>query len=372
MLGVVVVTLAAAATFFVSYVPESGSDPAFPVASSAAGPHSKVVIAENTTFDFGKMSQRDESKHVWTIKNSGEANLEMWLDGKPSCSCTVAEFESDKPMEEGSPLKKVEVPPGESTRITIGWKTKEWKDSKYAQSATFGTNDPARPTFTLGVKGVVHPPIMIVPGQMISLQSVSSEDTTNTKFGMFSIDKPNFKITKVSTSRPAFIVATVHPMDADQRKVFQINAGYRVDIEVKPGMPIGAFHDEIVVSTDHPRQGELKIAIVGNVSGPISAFPERVRIPNVTRAEGITKDVSLLVRGDKETKFEVARKPERLEVAIVSGESSTSGRYHMRVTVPKGTTAGRIEGMIILKTDNPKAAELKIPVDIFVSNAGAS
>jgi hypothetical protein len=275
-------------------------------------------------------------------------------------------------MEEGSPLKKVEVPPGGATKITIGWKTKDWKEAKYGQSATFGTNDPARPTLTLGVKGMVHPPIIVVPGQTVSVPSVSSEDTTKTKFGIFSVDRPKFKIRKITTSRPAYIVATVQPLEAEQRKAFQIEAGYRVDVELKPGMPTGQFHDEIVFATDHPRQEELKVSIVGNVTGPISAFPERLRIPNVTRSEGITKDVSLLVRGGQETKFGVARKPEKLEVAILSGDSKASSRYRMRVTVPKGTAAGRIEGVIILQTDNPKAPELKIPVDIFVSNAGPS
>ncbi len=145
-----------------------------------------------------------------------------------------------------------------------------------------------------------------------------------------------------------------------------------MEVEVKPGMPIGQFHDEIDIETDHPKQSEVKISIGGTVSGPISAIPPALRIPNVTSNVGATKDIALLVRGKSALKFEVARKPEQLEVAIDRDDANTKGRYRMRVTVPKGTAAGRLEGMIILKTDHPKVGELKIPVNIFVSNVGAN
>ncbi len=372
VLAVVVVALTAAATFLVQYVPDSGTDPNFPVAENTAGPHSKVEIHEPLTHEFGVMSQHDGGKHAWEIKNAGEANLELWLDGKPTCHCTVAEFESAGRAEEGIPAKKVVVEPGKSTRVNLKWETREWKEGGYAQSATFGTNDPARPTFTVAVKGTVHPAIIVVPPQMISLPSVSTEESTKTKIAVFSIDRPETKITKIMTSRPAYITAKAVPLDAKEIKQFRIERGYRVDVEVKPGMPIGQFHDEIVIHTDHPRQAEQKVSIGGSVTGPISAVPHLVRILNVTSRVGVTKDVALLVRGQKSTKFEVARKPDQLEVAIDPDDSKTKGRYRMRVTVPKGTAAGRVEGLIILKTDHPRVSELKIPVDIFVSNAGAN
>jgi len=372
VLALVVVALTAAATLLVQYVPDSGTDPNFPVAVNTAGPHAKVEIPEALTHEFGVMSQHDGGKHGWEIKNAGEANLELWLDGKPTCHCTIAEFENAGKAEEGTPAKKVVVEPGKSTRINLKWETREWKEGSYAQSATFGTSDPARPTFTVAVKGTVHPAVIIVPPQMISLPSVSTEESTKTRIAVFSIDRPDMKITKVMTSRPAYIVATAMPLDADETKHFKIKRGYKVDVEVKPGMPIGQFHDEIVIQTDHPRQAEQKVSIGGSVTGPITAVPPQVRILNVSGALGATKDIALLVRGKKSVKFEVAHKPEQLEVAIDPDDAQSKGRYRMRVTIPKGTASGRVEGQIILKMDHPKVSELKIPVDIFVSNTGAN
>jgi hypothetical protein len=373
VLAVIVVALTAVAAFFVN-TPDTGPDARTPVEEATPGPHSKLEISGPMMHEFGTMSQHDSGTHGWEVKNVGEANLELWLDGKPTCHCTIAEFETAGKAEEGTPAKKVVVEPNKSTKVNLKWETREWKDREYVQSATFGTNDPARPMFTVSVKGVVVPPIIVMPPQMISLPSVSTEDPTRQKFAVYSMDRPETKITKVVTSRPAYIVANPVQFgkDSDEAKIFKVKNGYRVDVEVKPGMPIGNFHDEIVITTDHPRMPELKLSIGGSVSGPISAIPSVVRIPNVSSKIGVTKEIALLVRGKESVNFEVARKPEQVEIAVERNDAQTKGRYLMRVTVPKGTAAGRIEGLIILKTDHPRASELKIPVDIYVSNVSAN
>ena len=79
-----------------------------------------------------------------------------------------------------------------------------------------------------------------------------------------------------------------------------------------------------------------------------------------------------MVRGDTPTKFEVAYHPDKLDVKITPDYTPTQkGRYKMTVTIPKGTAAGPVDGDIILKTDNPKASEMKIPVSVLISNSPA-
>jgi hypothetical protein len=105
--------------------------------------------------------------------------------------------------------------------------------------------------------------------------------------------------------------------------------------------------------------------------GPISAIPERLRIPNVTSRDGASRNVTLFVRGGQETHFQVTHKPEKVEVAIAPDDTSTlKGRYRMTVKVPPGTPAGPVDDKIILKTNHPKVGELKIPVTIYISRSG--
>jgi hypothetical protein len=135
---------------------------------------------------------------------------------------------------------------------------------------------------------------------------------------------------------------------------------------------LGRFQDEVRIETDHPLKPDVQLTITGNAVGPISVIPERVRMPGISSSVGGSRDLVLLVRGGKPTKFEVVRHPEKLNVTIALEDTPTQkGRYKMTVTVPPGTAAGPVDGEIVLKTDHPRAAEMKIPVTIGISNSGA-
>jgi hypothetical protein len=362
ILAVAVVGLTAGATLVVQYLPDPETRSRVPV-STRTGPQPKWELDQEPIYQFGTMSQQELGRHTWTIKNVGQGDLELWMEGKPTCSCTIAKLENGQ---------KAVVKPGESTTIDLEWNTKEFEKT-YSQGATFGTNDPARPVFVLKVAGEVYPPVIIYPPQMIQFPSISNEETHHARIAVFSVDRPALKLTKLATSKPGLIVAAVAPMVKEELKQLEIKAGHDVTIEIKPGMPQGRFHEELIIQTDHPKRPEVKVTVAGLVTGPITVVPERLRLPGVSSRDGASRDLILLVRGGRETHFEVAYKPEKLEVAIAPDEAApTKGRYRLTVTVPRGTPAGPIDGEIILKTDHPKASELKIPVNILVSRSAAA
>jgi hypothetical protein len=370
LLAVVVVALTATATFLVQYAPDS--DSRFSSAANVPrGPQPKVEIVQPLIYDFGTMAQESNGTYSWEIKNSGEGRLDLWLEGKTTCSCTVAKLQKAK---EGEEIQRpvVAVEPGASTKIDLEWNTKKL-GVEYSQGATIGTNDPSRPTFKITVKGRVYPPVSVFPPDMITLNGISNEETTKARVAVYSMDRPETKIKKLSTSRPALITATHHPMlESDRVQLKVKSGGYRVDLEVKPGMPMGPFSDELVIETDHPLRPVVKVAIAGRTTGPISIVPPQLRMSNVTAAQGASQDLTVLVRGARPTKFQVAHKPSQVDVNIAPNDTaSQKGRYRLTVTVPPGTPAAHIEEVIVLKTDHPKAGEVKIPVMILISNSDA-
>jgi hypothetical protein len=321
-----------------------------------------VEIDQEPIYEFGKMSQHATDKHSWQIKNVGEGDLELWMEGKPTCSCTIAKLENGQ---------KAVVKPGESTTIDLEWNTKDFHDD-YSQGARFGSNDPSRPTFNLTIKGKVYPAVIVFPPQMIQFQTISNEEPNQARIAVFSLDRPQMKLTKLSTSKPGLIEAHSTPMTPEQAKQLKAEAGHTVTVEIKPGMPVGQFQEELVIQTDHPKQPEVKVTIAGHVSGPISAVPPGLRMLGVSGLKGAKGVITLLVRGYPETHFLVAKQPEKVQVAIERDDTPTlKGRYLMTVTVPPGTAGGLVDGDIVLKTDHPKVSELKIPVRILVSRSGA-
>jgi hypothetical protein len=365
VLVVVVVIMVAGATF-VSLNATIMEPTALPAVPAHAGPSAKVEVPEPLTYEFGVMPQLSTGTHAWLFKNVGDADLELWFETS-TCSCTVAKLKS----ENGEEKKKLVVKPKNSIPIDLEWQTKMFHD-EYSKGATIGTNDPTRPSVSINVKGKVHPPVIVVPNEMIMFGSVSNEEKHSTAIAAFSMDRPQTKVTKLTTSRPDFLVARADPLTAQECEQLKVKAGYHIFVDMKPGMPLGRFHDELVIETDHPLKSEIKMSVGGNVTGPITVIPERLRMPSVSSSQGATRDMTLLVRGATSTKFEVADRPGKLDVKITPDDTPTQkGRYKMTVTVPKGTSAGPVDGDIILKTDHPKAVEMKIPVSILISNSPA-
>ena len=263
------------------------------------------------------------------------------------------------------------VKPHDSTKVDVEWQTKTFHDD-YSQGVTLTTNDPNNPALSIKVHGTVHPSVIVVPGESISFKSASNEETYQDRVAVFSMDRPETKITKLTSSQPEFVVPRLERLSAEDCKRLRVkNGGYWVIVELKPGMPLGRFQHEVRIATDHPLKTDLQLTVTGNAVGPISVIPERVRMPSVSSSQGGSRDAILVVRGARPTKFEVIRHPEKLDVTIAADDTPTQkGRYKMTVTVRPGTPAGPVDGDIVLKTDHPRAAEMKIPVTVGISNAG--
>jgi Protein of unknown function (DUF1573) len=366
---VLVIGLSGVTTYMTQIATNSETEPKHAV-NEGKGPQPKVFIAAPLIFDFGTMSQRRKSSHVWEIKNAGDAELQVWLE-ESTCSCTVGKLQlTAEGAKEGRP--RVHIKPNETTPITLEWDTKTFPTS-YSQGVTIGTNDLAKPTFMLTVKGAVYPPVQVYPADGVNLSAISNEEVSGTMVAVYSMDMPNMKVTKASTSRPDFFKASYKPMTADERKQLHVSAGgYRVEVEIKPGMPLGQFAETLVVETDHPLQKELTVSIHGYTTGPISIIPSKLSM-RVNGANGGTTFMSVNVRGGEKVKFVVVQKPgEHVDITITPYDpKNENGRYRMTMTVPPGTPASRMDKDLIIRTNHPRATEIKIPADIIVTRLGS-
>jgi hypothetical protein len=367
VLIVSVIVLTAAATFLTQNVSNSESGPTPVVDNVNTGPHPSVEIVGPTLYDFGTMSQLRTDSHTWEVKNVGDAELEMWMHSS-SCSCTVAKLGTEPAM--GKEKAKLHVKPNHTATIPVQWETKTF-EHEYTKNVTIGTNDPNRPYFSLNIKGVVFPPVSVYPPEMITLSGISNEEKTYATLAIFSMDMGAMKITKISTGRPAIFKTKQTPLSKKDRDQLRVPAGgYRVDIEVQPGLPLGRFSDELVIEVDHPLKKEVKVSIRGNATGPISVVPDMLRMTGVSGPIGGTNSLSLIVRGGKQVNFKVVKKPETIDVTIAPYDAAKqNGRYRLTVAVPPGSSPANIQDDIIIQTDHPRATEIKIPVRITITNS---
>jgi hypothetical protein len=368
-LCVAVVALSAVAAWLSLSMPNSGSASnglLLPGAGEAEAtkPSGRAVVEGELIHEFGVMAQQTKGQRDWVIKNEGPGDLTL-QGGHPACSCTVLNL--------GSGAKHV-LKVGENYPLKIEWETRQ-NYGAYEKSASIYTSDPKKPELTFVVKGTVQPAILVVPeGGILDARGAVNTQRTTLNAMLASFDRPDLKITGITTSNPALLEVEQHPLTEEEAKSVRVPKGIRLDVVIKPSQKLGSFSEEVVVQTDHPLKPEVRLGVAGNIVGPISATPSRVRLGDVKAGKGDTTALTLWVQGQETTTFTVAEAPEKLKVAVVPVDDKTPAAngaraYRLTVTVPPEVTPQIIDAPIVLKTDHPQAGEVRIPVSILVTGA---
>ncbi len=144
LLAVLVVGISAAIPIVLSALPtDSNGAVVFQPVSERIGPVGELLVEGKPEYDFGDMAQQSEGKHEWVVKNVGPGDLEL-NKGSSTCMCTVADFSPDP--ETGEVHEKIVLKPGEETKITLTWKTKD-SNGRFEKSASILSSDPEHPEF---------------------------------------------------------------------------------------------------------------------------------------------------------------------------------------------------------------------------------
>lgn len=369
ILAALVVVLSGAATVFISSMPEitaSSTKSSIPVGlgtlNTPKGPSPKAAVETPFVFEFGTLPQRTTGKHKWRVENTGKGPLELWMITS-TCSCTLAKFKNGE---------KATVAPGDSTEIELEFETRE-NNGEYSKGATIGTNDPSIPSFDLYVHGKVFPAVMTIPPDgILSYANISNDkDDHVINAVVFSRDRPETKIVKFKVSNEKQVDVKYEPLTEEDAKSLEIEKGTKVMVNVKSGLPLGSFREELIITTDHPKQPEVRLVLTGQMSGPINIVPGVLRRHQIDSRTGDRGEIVVTVRGNRETKFEVAHTPKGIKAEVSPEPGGKKGRYRLAVIVPPGTPIGNIEDEIVLKTDHPKAVEVNVPISLWIQDSVA-
>ncbi len=368
ILAALVVLIAGGATVLVSSMPEltaASSKTALPVGlgtlnAPKAGPQPKAVVETPHVYEFGTLPQHVTGKHKWKVENTGQGTLELFML-ESTCSCTLAKFKNGE---------KASVAPGETTEIELEFESRD-NNGDYSKGAKIGTNDPNYPSFDLHVHGKVFPAVMTFPPDgIIGYSNISNDKHEHLMNAViYSRDRVETKVVKFKVSNEKEIDVKQEPLSAEDCKLLEIEQGTKLTINVKDGLALGAFREEVVVTTDHPKQPEVRLVLTGQMAGPINLVPAVLRRHQIDSKVGDRGELIITVRGGRETKFEVAHAPKALKVDVIPDPARKKGRYRLVVTVPPGTPTGNIEDEIVLKTDHPKAGELSVPISLWVQDS---
>lgn len=313
------------------------------------------VELSTTSWDFGTVWQGEDVKTEVTIKNVGTAPLELKV--KSSCGCTVA----SKPK---SPL-----PPGASDTMTVRYDAKR-RTGPTRQTITLTTNDPARQTVSLVVRGTVKPMYHFEPLNSLSFGRMFEDSAVTRTIEIFNQydQKMHLKLKDGQDFGPYDV----------RLKTLEQGEHYALSATTRTPVPVGTAKAEVILLTGFERLPEIRVVVYGIVQPPIRVHPARLYwVANAP--SGMERRLRFAYAPGKPVKILAARSTcpavtvEIEDVAPASAETNAA-LQEVIVHLPPGDQAPDADEVTVeVMTDsaNPAYRKLVVPIRVMKPQAPA-
>lgn len=340
-------------------------------------PVARAVVVDGRKYDFGKGQRFTKMKHTFVIKNEGTAPLTL-KKGSTSCRCTLSILESES------------IQPGESAEVTLEWKMNV-AGRLFRQTADINTNDPDDPKITLEIEGKITDMLRLDPDDIV-FSSISDSEGGRAQFRFYAYDMDDFRIVEHefgNEESASFFDLTCEELTPDDlKKEPGATAGYLVTLIAKPGLPLGAINQTILLTTNVEEAPKLELPVTGIVVGDISIVGpgvfdyenNMVRFGRVKSAEGAKTSLRLLVKGpyrrDVQLKIKEVSPDDVLAASLGEPQQVNNGAVYMHlltVEVLKGSRTVNClgsdlgeYGRVVIETTHPVTKEVTVYVRFTV------
>jgi hypothetical protein len=315
-----------------------------PLPSTAATDAPRAVFT-STIYDFGTVKQGQEVAHTFVLRNEGTEPLkisQMAVSGRG----LKGRFRSL-------------IGAGEEIEIPFVWDTSQ-VSREVEGKITLYLNDPDQPQVTLVLNGVVIPPIDIVPRSAVFISEFNSKAKRRSVTIINNQHRP-LSITGMERDGEHFeaVVETVVP-----------GKQYILHVIQPAGVPIGRYKEAVTLLTDDPSHPSLHVVVNLLVKPDLYVAPPdvdfgRVNIGGIQKTPDmgpIATQIFLVKRRDSEmTITSVTTDVPFLDIRQDPPERGQIFRFDVGLDMDR-IVPGKIDGTIIIKTNDPEFPELVVPV----------
>jgi hypothetical protein len=291
--------------------------------------------------------------HAFKFKNTGTADLVI-RRVDPTCGCTVGKFPHE-------PIK-----PGGEGAVELQIDTSE-KIGPCMVRATVYSNDGSANaigpnTSLLEMKGEVATCYKLMPlGAYYGPVLRGRQPVAREIRAPGNLDAENgFEITSIDVPVD-WVKVEQRPLDKTELQG-GAKAGFALKVSILPHVPLGEFHEWIVVHTNVAKQPFFKFPIVGTATGPIKPSQEHVHFSVVRRGKDPERVIPL-ERIDNQkgmpilgVDFDATRLDVKNEV-VVDGV-----RNDLRIKLRPDAPPGPFGTFVTVRLDLPEEPLLRIPV----------
>lgn len=338
-----------------------------PSDAPSSGPRPRVAV-DAPLHQFGTMHVGEEGTHVFVVRNTGDAPLEL---GEPNatCKCTLGTLESRT------------IPPGGSIDVTLEWNSAKVVEV-FREGAEIPTNDPDQPLLLLAVEGRVEPLIVVSPSFHWDLGSFTGDEPQVVTGTVHSTLLEAFAITKAETTHPLFS-ARVQPLEPERREKLGAKSGYAIEVRVDPALPAGSAAATLKLRTDVDGAREIDVQVTAVREGPVrflaapgvrwNGFDQAVDLGRFPAEDGAAATLFMFVTEPAGEPFHITGvevEPAYFQ-AVVTEDAGFQvpgrRRYEIRLAVPPGhppdVRLRRNSAKVRLRTNHPSAPLVKVFVE---------
>jgi hypothetical protein len=327
--------------------------PAVPATAPAAPGVSPKIVAVQPIQDVGKVARSEKVEVAFELRNDGSAPLSI-TDVRPTCGCTVAKYDGT-------------IAPGKTGKVHAAVDTADFS-GPISKTLTVLSNDPANPRLTLTIKADVQPQVQMSPG-FARFNFVQSQESVTVKQVLWTDNFEGFQVTGVR-SPYKFVTAAFRKAEAAELRTDlpAPNANqWIVESTILPDAEMGALRDFLVVSTNHPRQKELRIPVTGFVRPILSVSPYVADFGAVEVSAG-AKDLSLIVTNFGKDPVEITKVTTGVAGVEATVRPLEAGkRFEIKLALTPGMAKGKVDSTLKIETSSPLKPTLDVPLKGMVS-----
>lgn len=350
----------------------------------------KVEVVGGQDYDFGTMLRQAKGEHDFTIKNIGDAPLELSVL-KTTCKCTLGELADSK------------LEPGESTVVHMAWSVKT-SGSRFQQTATISTTDPYNGELELRISGEVIDRLTVRPSSwnVGEISSTAAIEKTSMIYSRIEYDIQLKDTRWLESIAEVGINVDVRPVPVDTETALQhpdTRQAFEATLKVAPGWASGLFSHTAIIEFEpvdekhNAAENADKLTTLISFEGRVvedlslsggSRLAGRDRnhyiytLPPAAVGEGASGDLFVLLRGPhrENTKLSIGEVEPSGVLAAELGEPKVKDNlvmYGLKLSVRKDAPVMERDGnrkddygTVWIQSDNDAVAPLRLRVKFNV------
>lgn len=297
-----------------------------------------VAVLVDPIQDAGTVRKGELIERTFKIRNEGDEPLRI-LEVKPSCGCTVADYDRT-------------IRPGAVGTVKAAVKSAGF-DGPIAKSVTVRTNDAANPRLELVIKANVSPYVRVRPGyaRYLVVEGGGAETSTQT----LSSQEPGLAILSVESPFPYLQIV---PRRADEEEG-ETHPEWKLEMTLAADAPVGPLASHAVVRTNHPKQPTLQIPVSGFVRPVIGVSPPRADFGERQLKEPAVTSLQVRNFSSESVALTSARSSVRgLKAEIRTLNEGTD--FELVLTLDPGMPKGPFTGTLVVETTSKQRPRLEI------------